>query len=169
MKPVLRIGGAFALVSLVFAGCAQPQANNAFTVQQIDSTPGRNGTVRVKLTTSGDLAEADESMLVNYVQVVAVRVASKRQREVADQRARAAYHKLNKTGQITRKKIRYLAVATEKSPDAGNRKARESVMIWDTNSQEIVGNKVYEISEAPAPGTMARFETYSAEYISTGL
>lgn len=169
MKPALRNGGLLSLVAFLIGGCAQPQADNAFTVRQIDSAPGRDGVVRVKLTTPGDMAEADESLLVNYVKIVAVRVASKRQREVAERRARAAFQKMNRTGMITRKKIRYLAVATEKSPDAGAKKSAASIMIWDTFSQEIVGNNVYEVSEAPAKGTVARFETYSAEYVSTGL
>ena len=63
---------------------------------------------------------------------------------------------------------RYIAVETEKNAqDApGTRKA---VMIWDTQSQEIVGNNVYDIGTAPAVGSNSRFETFSAEYVGAGL
>ncbi len=63
---------------------------------------------------------------------------------------------------------RYIAVETEKNAqDApGTKKA---VMIWDTQSQEIVGNNVYDIGTAPAVGSNSRFETFSAEYVGAGL
>lgn len=170
MKSVLRYGGGLlALTSLLVAGCAQPQADSTFTVQQIDSAPRRDGVVRIQLKTSGDLAEADESLLVNYVRIIAVRAASQRQREVADQRARAAFRKMGKLGTTTRKKSRYLAVATERSEATRGRKPAQSVMLWDTHSQSIVGNNVYDVEAAPSLGSTARFETYSAEYVGSGF
>lgn len=63
---------------------------------------------------------------------------------------------------------RYIAVETEKNAQdvPGTKKA---VMIWDTQSQEIVGNNVYDIGTAPAVGSNSRFETFSAEYVGAGL
>ena len=51
---------------------------------------------------------------------------------------------------------RFIAVETEKNAqDApGTKKA---VMIWDTQTQEIVGNNVYDIGTAPAVGSNSRF------------
>ncbi len=170
MKSVFRQGcGLLVLLSVFAGGCAQQAADSAFTVQRIDSAPRGDGVVRVKLTTSGDMAEADESLLVNYVRIVAVRAATQRQRQVAEQRARAAFRRMNKTSAITRKKVRYLAVATERSAAPGAHKSAQSVMLWDTQSQSIVGNNVYDVESAPTVGAMARFETYSAEYIGSGL
>jgi hypothetical protein len=170
MKPILRqwcslVGS----TALVISGCAQRPAETAFTVRQIDTASRANGAVRIKLTTAGDLAEADADLIVTYVKIVAVRVATKRQRQLAEERARATYRKMTTSHQATPKKARYLAVATEKSPSQPGRKAAQSVMIWDTQAQEIVGNNVYDVETEPRIGTVARFETYSAEYVGNGL
>jgi hypothetical protein len=164
--------GLLAIVSLLTAGCAQQQADNSFTVSQIDSSGASSGGVRVKLTTPGDFAEADESMIVAYVKIVAVREATKHQRQIAEQRARATQRKMKISHHGKPSKVRYLAVATEKSaPQPGHKaqKVEKSVMIWDTQSEQIVGNNVYDVEMAPSVGTVARFETYSAEYIGAGL
>jgi hypothetical protein len=173
MQPFLRQScGLFALLSLLGGGCAQQQSDHSFTVSQIDSTNAGRGTVRVKLTTSGDYAEADESLIVAFVKIVAVREATKHQRQIAEQRARATQRKMATTRQGKPRKVRYLAVATEKSAPLPGRKApksEKSVMIWDTHSEQIVGNNVYDVEAAPDLGTVTRFETYSAEYIGAGL
>jgi hypothetical protein len=36
-------------------------------------------------------------------------------------------------------------------------------MIWDTQSQEVVGNNVYDVRRPPPVGSTAKFDTYSAE------
>ena len=47
-------------------------------------------------------------------------------------------------------------------------KAKKAVMIWDTQSETIVGNNVYDVQSPPAVGSTAKFETYSAEYVGSG-
>jgi hypothetical protein len=42
------------------------------------------------------------------------------------------------------------------------------VMIWDTQSETIVGNNVYDVQAPPAVGSTAKFETYSAQYVGSG-
>ena len=42
------------------------------------------------------------------------------------------------------------------------------VMIWDTWAKEVVGNDCYAVTELPAVGETARFDTYAAEYIGSG-
>lgn len=65
-----------------------------------------------------------------------------------------------------RKKIpRYIAVDTE--PDERSQGAK-SVMLWDTYSQQIVGNNVYDIEVAPQMLKTAKFETFAAQYVGTG-
>jgi hypothetical protein len=155
--------------ALLLAGCAQPSADTAFTVRQIDTLPRRDGAVRVKLSTPGDLAEADESLIVEYVRIVAVHAATKRQRQVAEERARAAFRKMSTGQRRGPRKVRYLAVATEQTKAPASRPAAKSVMIWDTQAQEIVGNNVYDIETAPHVGTVSHFETFSAEYVGSGL
>jgi hypothetical protein len=66
-----------------------------------------------------------------------------------------------------RKRPRYIAVDTVKDERAAPQAAR-SVMIFDTQTQEIVGNDVYDVRSTPPVGGTARFETFTAEYVGTG-
>ncbi len=92
--------------------------------------------------------------------------ASLEQRRVAEATGRAVTRKLA-TRASTRgsKTPRYLAVRTQSDRRA---KTRTSVMLWDTQSQEIVGNAVYDLNESPPSRTIVNFETYSAQYVGTG-
>lgn len=115
--------------------------------------------------------------------IIAKHQASERQRQVAQRRAQAAYQRMmadrereeraasrraRTTKAPTEKKTpRYIAVDTEKDSRTSP-KAKKSVMIWDTQSKEIVGNNVYDVESAPAVGSTARFETYSAQYVGSG-
>lgn len=69
-------------------------------------------------------------------------------------------------GKLPPHPMRYLAVRTRSDARA---KTPVSVMIWDTQTQEIVGNSVYDINSPPPPGSSVKFETYSAEYVGAGL
>lgn len=60
---------------------------------------------------------------------------------------------------------RYLAVRTKSDARA---KTSTSVMIWDTQAQEIVGNNVYDINSPPPVGASVKFETFAAEYVGAG-
>ena len=40
-------------------------------------------------------------------------------------------------------------------------------MIWDTQSQEIVGTDCYAVLSLPKTGTVARFDTYTAQYMGS--
>lgn len=63
---------------------------------------------------------------------------------------------------------RYIAVDTVKDKRASP-KAEKVVMIWDTQSETLVGNNLYDVENPPKVGASARFETYSAQYIGAGL
>jgi len=41
-------------------------------------------------------------------------------------------------------------------------------MIWDTQSQTVVGNSVYDVQDTPSVGSTAKFDTYSAQYVGAG-
>jgi len=103
------------------------------------------------------------------VYVIAKHQATERQRRLAEQRARVYYGKLSserKTA-LKKKKVRYIAVDTEKNEQTSP-KAKKAVMIWDTQSESIVGNNVYDVEKTPAVGSAAKFETYSAQYVGSG-
>lgn len=105
--------------------------------------------------------------VVTYV--IAKRQATERQRRIAEERARRTYAAMSaqKKTEMKKKKVRYIAVDTEKD-NRTSPKAEKNVMIWDTESEQMVGNNVYDVKEAPRVGTTAKFETYSAEYVGSG-
>ena len=63
---------------------------------------------------------------------------------------------------------RYVAVdtVTDKRSAPGTKKA---VMVWDTQSETLVGNSVYDVANVPTLGSTAKFETYSAQYVGNGM
>lgn len=103
------------------------------------------------------------------VYVVAKHQATERQRRVAEERARLYYSRIaaEKKAEMKKKKVRYIAVDTVKDKDSSPTAAK-SVMIWDTQSEEVVGNNVYDVKTAPQVGSTAKFETYAATYVGSG-
>jgi len=63
---------------------------------------------------------------------------------------------------------RYIAVDTPKDKRSAPG-TKKDVMIWDTQSESLVGNNVYDVSSPPAVGATAKFDTYSAQYVGNGL
>jgi hypothetical protein len=117
---------------------------------------------------------------VSYV--IAKHQASERQRQIAEQRARlymaqraAAQQRTARTASTARasgtkkakspKETRYIAVKTEKE---SFNKGQSAVMIYDTQSNQIVGNNVYDLKSTPKVGQTSKFDTYTAEYVGTG-
>jgi hypothetical protein len=129
--------------------------------------------------------------------VLAKHEATERQRRIAEERAHAVYTRMvaenrrretatqgpekkqrkpapeethaapKKSAQKPVKLPHYIAVDTVKD-ERTVPQAKKSVMIWDTQAERIVGNDVYDISTPPPPGSVARFETYSAQYVGAG-
>jgi hypothetical protein len=148
-------------------------------------TPGENAAVFGSLTgiAAGSIARAagastGESIAIGAVAgavagatafIIAKHRATERQRRLAEQRARVYYGRLSQERKATlkKKRVRYIAVDTEKNEQTSP-KAKKAVMIWDTQSESIVGNNVYDVEKAPAVGSAARFETYSAQYVGSG-
>lgn len=104
--------------------------------------------------------------------VIAKQQASERQRKIAEQRARlymaeraAAQKKAQTAGTKTPKKARFIAVKTVKEDSS---KGSSQVMIFDTQSNQVVGNNVYDLKSSPKVGQTSKFDTYTAEYVGTG-
>ena len=100
------------------------------------------------------------------ITIVAVHEATERQRQVAQEQGRFAYQQpieQNKTRGA--KESRYIAVATVREPDS---KGAKSLMIFDTQTDQVVGNHVYDVKTEPKTGQVGKFESYSAEYVGTG-
>ena len=92
--------------------------------------------------------------------------ATKLQRQVAEQNARTYITKLSpeKKQELKKKKVRYLAVPTVRSPET-SQKAKEVVMIWDIPRETFANTSVYELGTKPAKGKLASYEGMVAENV----
>lgn len=112
-------------------------------------------------------AAAAAAILVVYI--IERHEASERQREVANERARRTYANMSpkRKAALKSKKVRYIAVDTEKN-DKTSPEAKKSVMVWDTEKQQVANGQVYDVKKSPAVGETAKFDRYSAEYVGSG-
>jgi hypothetical protein len=97
--------------------------------------------------------------------IVAVHQATERRRQAAREQAGFAQQLIEQPGTRGIKRSGYLAVATLREPDSQGAK---SLMIFDTQTDQVVGDRVYDVKTEPKTGQFAKFETYSAEYVGTG-
>jgi hypothetical protein len=97
--------------------------------------------------------------------IIAKHEATERQRRIAEERARLAYQSAPPPRRAQYRKSRYLAVDTVREKDSSGAK---SVMIYDTQTEQVVGNEVYDVKQAPKEGSISKFDTYSAEYVGSG-
>jgi len=91
--------------------------------------------------------------------------ATELQRRTAEKNAKIYYARLTpkKKAVLKAKKIRYLLIPTVKSEETSP-KAKEVRMTWDTQSESLVDNYVYEFETPPAVGTVATVGGHTAEY-----
>jgi hypothetical protein len=91
--------------------------------------------------------------------------ATELQRRTAEKNAKAYYAHLapKKKADLKAKKIRYILVPTVKSAETSPQ-AKEVRMTWDTQSESLADNYVYEFQNPPAVGTVAKVGGYTAEY-----
>ena len=130
------------------------------------------------------------SSLVRAVVILATHEATAKQRAVAEQNGRRAVAKIQAriaaeetapprvkhsaekkpvvTSRPRRKLPRVIAIVTEKDSQTDG-KAAKAIMLFDTHSQQIVGNKVYDIESEPRPGEDVRFETHAANYLGASF
>jgi outer membrane lipoprotein-sorting protein len=96
--------------------------------------------------------------------------ATEHQRQVAEMRGRQSYARMPEGRKVAmkKKKVRYIAVDTEKGQKTSP-KAKKTVMIYDTQTQKMASNTAYDVEKAPAVGSTAKIDNYSAEYVGSGL
>lgn len=102
--------------------------------------------------------------------IISKQQATERQRKVAEQRAKLYMARLEKQEQEQAaakktKKPRYIAVQTEKTEKT---QGKAAVMVFDTQSNEVVGNSVYDMKSTPQVGETTKFDTYTAQYVGAG-
>ena len=110
------------------------------------------------------------AVVASVIYFVAKHQATERQRQIAERRARQSYARMSakRKANMKAKKVRYIAVDTEKGTKSSP-KAKKTVMIYDTQTQRVASNNAYDVEKAPGVGTTAKIDTYSAEYVGSGL
>jgi len=119
----------------------------------------------------GDAAEIVTAVVIAATIIaIAHYEATERQREIAEMRARESYARMSaeRKAAMKKKKVRYIAVDTEKGAKTSP-KAKKTVMIYDTQTQKVASNTAYDVEKTPAVGSTAKIDTYSAEYVGSGL
>jgi hypothetical protein len=110
------------------------------------------------------------AVVATVVYFVAKHQADERQRQLAEQRGRQSYARMSakRKANLKAKKVRYIAVDTHRSSKSSP-KAKKTVMIYDTQTQRVASNNAYDVEKAPTVGTTAKIDSYSAEYVGSGL
>lgn len=110
------------------------------------------------------------AVVTMVIYAIAKHEANERQRQIAEQRARQSYARMGAERRATmkKKKVRYIAVDTERSPKSSP-KAKKTVMIYDTETQKVANNVAYDVEKTPSVGGTAKIDSYSAEYVGSGL
>ncbi len=153
------------VVILLFAGCAGEEGEEEIhSTRSVGFSAGLGSAQSMSSTATSGAVQTAATFVLAYYE------ATERQRQVALKNARRAIAVIRsqpkKRTAMKKKRIRYLAVDTEKDERAVG---KATVMIFDTESEQIVGNNVYDVSTKPPLGVTAQFDTYAATYVGTGL
>jgi hypothetical protein len=170
--PMLKTSSLLAAASIFVTGCADltPLQNAGVFGAAGGATAG--GIASASGASAGEAAAigaATGAAIAVVTYIIAKHEATERQHRIAEERARRAYARMSaeRKSKMKAHKTRYIAVDTEKDQHTAP-EAKKSVMIWDTQSQEVVGNNVYDVKSPPPVGSTAKFDTYSAEYVGSG-
>ena len=168
----MRATATAAVASIAFLGCENltPEQNAGVFGGVAGAAAGSIARAAGASSTESIVAGAAVGAVVAAtVYIIAKRQASERQRKIAEERARAYQRRLTpeKKAALKKKRVRYIAVDTVKD-ERTSPKAKKDVMLWDVESQQIVGNNVYDVESTPSVGQTAKFETYAAEYVGSG-
>jgi hypothetical protein len=160
MKTRILKGVCLLTVGALLAGASIGTARAQFPY--VPSLPfGNNNTARTIVTAA---------VIATVIYCIAKHEATERQRLVAEQRGRQSYARMSaqRRANMKAKKVRYIAVDTERGAKSSP-KARKTVMIYDTQTQRIASNNAYDVEKTPGVGTTAKIDSYSAEYVGSGL
>jgi hypothetical protein len=110
------------------------------------------------------------AVVASVIYFVAKHQADERQRQLAEQRGRQSYARMSakRKADMKARKVRYIAVDTHRGAKSSP-KAKKTVMIYDTQAQRVASNNAYDVAQTPAVGSTAKIDSYSAEYVGSGL
>jgi hypothetical protein len=118
----------------------------------------------------GSTSAVTAAVVAATIYFIARYEATEHQRQIAEQRGRQSYARMSpqRKANMKAKKVRYIAVDTEKGQKTSP-KAKKTVMIYDTETQKVATNVAYDVQKSPAVGSTAKIDSYSAEYVGSGL
>jgi hypothetical protein len=166
--PILKTSSVLVAASMLVTGCENLTPGENAAVFGTAGGAAAGGIASAAGASAGEAAAigvATGAVVAATAYVISKHQATERQRRVAQERAARAY--AYQRSHLKTHKTRYIAVDTEKDEHTAAG-AKKSVMIWDTQSQQVVGNNVYDVKSPPAVGSTAKFDTYSAEYVGSG-
>jgi hypothetical protein len=157
--PILR-AACLATVGAILASASIGTARAQFPY--VPSLPFSNSSTAERIVTAAVIAITIYS--------IARYEATERQRQVAEVRARQSYARMSakRRADMKARKVRYIAVDTERGQKTSP-KAKKTVMIYDTQTNRVASNTAYDVEKAPSVGTTAKIDSYSAEYVGSGL
>jgi hypothetical protein len=85
------------------------------------------------------------------------RKATEREQALAKQRAAKVQKRVDSKSKSA-PKTKIVAIPTEKS---------DTVMLYDTKKEKVVGSQVYELEKTPKKGEVVKFGSVNAEYVGT--
>jgi len=165
---LIKMTSAVLVSGLILSGCENMSPETQGTLAGLGAGALAGGVAKAAgMSDSSAVAIGMASgAAVGYgVYVLAKHQATERQRKVAEERARLAYQQMSAQRKASVRKHRYIAVATVRESDS---KGAKSVMVYDTQTQQVVGNNVYDVKQSPKEGTVSKYDTYTAEYVGGG-
>jgi hypothetical protein len=163
--PMLKTSSLLAAASLFATGCADLTPTENAAVFGTAGGVAAGGIASAAGASPGEAAAigvATGAVVAATAYIISKHQATERQRRIAEERAARAY--AQRKSQLKAHKTRYIAVDTEKNEQT-SAGAKKSVMIWDTQSREVVGTDCYAVLSLPKSGTLAHFDTYTAQYV----
>lgn len=143
-------------------GCTAPtESGPDRAISDFSPTSGIGRAAQVG-TAQQIISPSTQASVIASAFIIAKYHATEIQREIAKQRARNAYERMpQKKKSLAQTKKIALAVPTKKD----KRFKGTPVMLWDTHTQDVIGDTVYDVGVKPEPGATMTFETHVAEYI----
>ncbi len=159
--------------SYLYSWCSDMTSGENAGVAGILGGSAVGGIARASGMSTGQAAvtgAAAGALIGTVTYIIAKREATERQQRIAEERARLAYAQMSAERKATmkQKKVRYIAVDTEKDEHT-DPAAKETVMVWDTETEKVASDKAYDVKTPPPVGSTAKFDTYSAEYVGLAL
>jgi hypothetical protein len=165
---LVRITSSLVVAGLLLTGCENMSPESTGVISGLAAGAAAGGIASAAGANAGTataIGLATGAAVGAIAYVIAKHEATERQRRIAEERARLAYERMSAERRTRVRRTRYIAVSTVRERDS---KGSNSVMLYDTQSQQVVGNNVYDVKTSPRDGQVSKFDTYSAEYVGSG-